>query len=105
VYDEAAQKAFEKLSEELPDHGQDEIARTLLKVIEQDGRHWDAAFSQSLPKLERLAKKALADFDAADSYASGASRSPITSRASAAIRRTISPAGAMSLTSPQDIPA
>ncbi len=56
-------KAFEKVSEELPDHEQDEIARTLLKVIEQDERHWDAVFSQSLPKLERLAKKALADYE------------------------------------------
>jgi hypothetical protein len=56
-------KAFAKVSEELPDHEQDEIARTLLKVIEQDERHWEAAFSQSLPKLERLAKKALADYE------------------------------------------
>jgi hypothetical protein len=56
-------KAFEKVSEELPDHEQDEIARTLLKVIEQDERHWEEAFSQSLPKLERLAKKALADYE------------------------------------------
>ena len=62
-HDEAAQKAFEKVSEELPDHEQDEIARTLLKVIEQDERHWEEAFSQSLPKLERLAKKALADYE------------------------------------------
>jgi hypothetical protein len=56
-------KAFEKVSEELPDHEQDEIARTLLKVIEQDERHWEAVFSQSLPKLERLVKKALADYE------------------------------------------
>jgi hypothetical protein len=56
-------KAFEKVSEELPDHEQDEIARTLLKVIEQDERHWEAVLSQSLPKLERLAKKALADYE------------------------------------------
>jgi hypothetical protein len=56
-------KAFDKVSEELPDHEQDEIARTLLKVIEQDERHWEEAFSQSLPKLERLAKKALADYE------------------------------------------
>ena len=56
-------KAFEKVSEELPDHEQDEIARTLLKVIEQDERHWETVFTQSLPKLERLAKKALADYE------------------------------------------
>ncbi len=56
-------KAFEKVSEELSDHEQDDIARTLLKVIEQDERHWETAFSQSLPKLERLAKKALADYE------------------------------------------
>jgi hypothetical protein len=60
---ELLRKAFEKISE-LPDHEQDEIGRSLLNSIEQDERDWDTAFAQSLPKLERLAKKALSDYEA-----------------------------------------
>lgn len=60
---ELLRKAFEKVSEELPDQVQDEIGRSLLNVIEQDERDWETAFAQSLPKLERLAKKALADYE------------------------------------------
>jgi hypothetical protein len=60
---ELLKKAFEKVSKELPDHEQDEIGRSLLNVIEQDERDWETAIAQSLPKLERLAKKALADYE------------------------------------------
>ena len=60
---ELLKKAFERASEELPDHEQDEIGRSLLKLIEQDERDWETTFAQSLPKLERLAKKAMADYE------------------------------------------
>jgi hypothetical protein len=53
------EKAIEQLSR-LPDDQQDSMARWILEEL-QDEQRWDTAFSNSLPQLEQLAQKALAD--------------------------------------------
>ena len=56
-------KAFKKISEELPEHEQDKFAQWVLQLIESDERDWDAQFAASADQLEKLADKALADYD------------------------------------------
>ena len=59
---ELLRKAFEKLSEGLPDYEQDRIGRLLLDALEKDEQRWSASFVQSQSKLERLANQALEAF-------------------------------------------
>jgi hypothetical protein len=59
---EPLKKAFEKSSQELSDHEQDEFARWLLTAIECDERRWDEAFAETSDKLARLADQALDEF-------------------------------------------
>lgn len=55
-------KAFEEASR-LPEGDQDEIAATLLAEIEGEG-HWDATLARAPGALEKLADRALEDFNA-----------------------------------------
>jgi hypothetical protein len=57
---ELLEKAIAELSR-LPDEQQNTMAQWILEELEDDQR-WDAAFANSLPQLEQLAKKALADY-------------------------------------------
>jgi hypothetical protein len=59
---ELLEKAFKKISEELPEFEQDAFAQWLLKLIEDDERLWDKQFNASAEKLEALAKKALTEY-------------------------------------------
>ena len=59
---ELLEKAFKKISEELPEFEQDALAQWLLKLIEDDERQWDAQFAASAEKLEALADKALTEY-------------------------------------------
>ncbi len=49
----------------LPDDQQDRIAARVLAEIDDDLR-WDRAFAKSLPALERLADRVLADHQAGE---------------------------------------
>jgi hypothetical protein len=55
-------EAFKKALK-LPDTLQDQIERELLADIEAEAR-WDQTFKETQDKLEKLADKALEDFDA-----------------------------------------
>jgi hypothetical protein len=55
-------KVFKKVSEELPEYEQDAFAEWLLKLIESDEHQWDAQFTASADKLEKLADKALKEY-------------------------------------------
>jgi hypothetical protein len=58
-------RAFEKAAAELPDYEQDDLAERLLKLLESDNdARWDALFAQSPDKLDRLAQRALEDWEA-----------------------------------------
>ena len=59
---ELLEKAFKKISEELPEFEQDAFAQWLLKLIEDDERLWDKQFNASAEKLEALAQKALTEY-------------------------------------------
>ena len=59
---ELLEKAFKKISEELPEFEQDAFARWLLKLIEDDERLWDTQFSASPEKLEALANRAVTEY-------------------------------------------
>jgi len=61
---ELLRKAFERVSAELPDDEQDEIARRLIAAIEDDERRWDAVFALLPDQARRLADQALDDFRA-----------------------------------------
>lgn len=54
-------KAFEKAAE-LPQRDQDEIAERLLEDI-QGALKWDETLAKSRDKLEKLAEKALQEFE------------------------------------------
>lgn len=56
---ELLKKAFDKISQELPDYEQDEIGRYLIGLIENDDAEWRAAFAKSSDKLRKLADQAL----------------------------------------------
>ena len=56
---EILKKAFDKISQELPDYAQDEIGRHLLNLIEQDEARWQAVLAKSPDKLRKLADRAL----------------------------------------------
>lgn len=56
------EKAFKKLTEELPEYEQDAVGEWLLKLLENDEREWDAQFAASREKLEALADRALMDY-------------------------------------------
>ena len=55
-------KAFEKISEELPDHEQDRIGQALIDLIERDDAAWDALLAKAPDKLQEMADQALADY-------------------------------------------
>jgi hypothetical protein len=57
---ELLEKAIAELSR-LSDEEQNSMAQWILDELE-DERRWDEAFSNSLPQLEQLAKKALDDY-------------------------------------------
>jgi len=59
---ELLEKAFKKISEELPEFEQDAFAQWLLKLIEDDERQWDAQFAASAEKLETLGNRALTEY-------------------------------------------
>ena len=59
---ELLQKAFAEVSK-LPDDEQERFAQWILDELE-DETHWDQAFANSLPQLEKLGKKALEDYRA-----------------------------------------
>jgi len=59
---ELLEKAFAEITK-LPEEEQETMAQWILDELE-DGRWWDKAFADSLPHLETLARKALADFEA-----------------------------------------
>ena len=59
---ELLEKAFKKISEELPEVEQDAFAQWLLKLIEDDELHWDTQFNASPEKLEALANRALTEY-------------------------------------------
>jgi hypothetical protein len=61
---ELLEKAFKKISEEMPEFEQDAFAQWLLKLIEDDERLWDAQFAASADKLEILANRALNEYAA-----------------------------------------
>jgi hypothetical protein len=54
------EKAIEQLAK-LPDEQQESMAQWILDELEDEQR-WDRAFAASLPKLEKLGKKALDDY-------------------------------------------
>lgn len=56
------EKAIGELTQ-LPENQQDTMAKWILEML-QDEQQWDAAFARSLPQLERMANKALDDFQA-----------------------------------------
>ncbi len=56
---ELLKKAFDKISQELPDYEQDEIGRYLIGLIENDDAEWRAAFAKPSDKLRKLADQAL----------------------------------------------
>jgi hypothetical protein len=51
-------KAFDRISEELPDDEQDQIAQFLVRLIEDDDAKWDAVLAKSPDKLRELADRA-----------------------------------------------
>jgi hypothetical protein len=59
-------KAFEKMESELPEFEQDAIARYFLALLESDERDWEAQFRASTDKLEKLAEKVLAQYEAGE---------------------------------------
>ena len=52
-------KAFDKISKELPEDEQDQIAQFLVRLIEDDDAKWDAVLAKSPDKLRKLADRAL----------------------------------------------
>jgi len=54
--------AFERIERQFSESEQDEIARTLLRMIEEDDRRWETAFGQTVDKLEQLANSALQEY-------------------------------------------
>jgi hypothetical protein len=61
---ELLKKAFERVSAELPDYEQDEVARCLIAAIDDDERRWDAVFALFPDRARRLADEALDDYRA-----------------------------------------
>jgi hypothetical protein len=66
------QKAFEQAAR-LPDDLQDDVATKLLEALEdiQGEMQWDEAFRGSEDMLERLADRALAQFEAGRTHRKG----------------------------------
>ncbi len=60
------EKAIAELSR-LPESEQDVMAQWILDELEDEAR-WDRAFSESLPQLEKLGRKALEDYRAGRTY-------------------------------------
>ena len=56
------EKAIAEVSK-LPESQQEIIAQWIFDELEDEAR-WDKAFSESLPQLEKLGKKALEDYHA-----------------------------------------
>lgn len=56
------EKAISELAK-LPETQQESMAQWILEELEDEAR-WDRAFAGSLPQLEKLGKKALADYHA-----------------------------------------
>ncbi len=56
------EKAIAEVSK-LPKPQQESMAQWILDELEDDAR-WDRAFAESLPQLEKLGEKALADYHA-----------------------------------------
>lgn len=56
---ELLEKAFAEVSK-LPEDQQELFAQWILDELDEEAR-WDGAFANSLPQLEKLGKKALAD--------------------------------------------
>lgn len=63
---ELLEKAIAALTR-LPQTQQERMAEWILEELEADAR-WDRAFADSLPKLEKLAQKALADQQASRTH-------------------------------------
>jgi len=61
------EKAIAELTK-LPEDQQETMAQWILDELEDETR-WDQAFAKSLPHLENLANKALADFKAGNTEA------------------------------------
>lgn len=59
---ELLEKAIAALNR-LPETQQESMAKWILEELEDEAR-WDQAFAESLPQLEKLALKALADHQA-----------------------------------------
>jgi hypothetical protein len=57
---ELLKKAVDRISGELSDTEQDQIAEYLLRLIDEDEAQWEAALAKSPDKLRKLADDALA---------------------------------------------
>ena len=55
-------KAFERISDELPEHEQDRIGQALIDLIERDDAEWDALLAKAPDKLQKMADQALEDY-------------------------------------------
>ncbi len=61
---ELLKKAFDKVSEALPEHQQDRIAQYLIDLIERDDAEWDALLAKAPDKIRKMADEALAEYRA-----------------------------------------
>ncbi len=61
---ELLKKAFDKISEELPEHQQDRIGQYLIDLIEHDDAEWDALLAKAPDKLRKMADEALDEYRA-----------------------------------------
>jgi hypothetical protein len=55
-------RAFDKISEELPESEQDRIAQALIDLVERDDAEWDALLAKNPDKLRKMADRALEDY-------------------------------------------
>jgi hypothetical protein len=55
-------RAFDKISEELPEFEQDKIAQALIDLVERDDAEWDALLAKNPYKLRGMADRALEDY-------------------------------------------
>jgi len=55
-------KAFDRISEELPDDEQDRIGQALIDLVERDDAEWDALLAKNPEKLKKMADRALQDY-------------------------------------------
>jgi hypothetical protein len=61
VMTELLKKAFDKISEELPEFEQDAMGEFLIALIERDDSEWKALLAKAPDKLRQMADQALAE--------------------------------------------